>query len=89
MYRLGFNNNNCIGCPKGGAGYWNMIRLHFPSVFARMAELERRLGAKLIKLGGKHISLDDLPPDAGRRSKEPRIECDLLCHAFSESLEAA
>ncbi len=30
MYKLGFQNNNCIGCPKGGRGYWNMIRKHFP-----------------------------------------------------------
>lgn len=22
MYKLGFPNNNCIGCVKGGAGYW-------------------------------------------------------------------
>lgn len=89
MYRLGFNNNNCIGCPKGGAGYWNRIRIHFPETFERMAALEQSLGAKLIKLGGKHISLRDLAPDAGRKAKEPRIECDLLCQAFSESLEAA
>lgn len=89
MYRLGFDNNNCIGCPKGGAGYWNRIRVHFPGVFARMAHLERELGAKLIKLGGKHISLDDLDPHAGRQGKEPRIECDLLCQAFSESLAEA
>lgn len=30
MYRLGFDNNNCIGCPKGGNAYWNLIRKHFP-----------------------------------------------------------
>lgn len=22
MYQLGYNNNNCIGCCKGGEGYW-------------------------------------------------------------------
>jgi len=26
MYELGFHNNNCIGCVKGGKGYWNKIR---------------------------------------------------------------
>jgi len=30
MYRLGYHNNNCIGCVKGGAGYWNKIRIDFP-----------------------------------------------------------
>ena len=28
MYRLGYHNNNCIGCLKAaGAGYWNKIRV--------------------------------------------------------------
>lgn len=44
MYRLGYRNNNCIGCPKGGLGYWNKIRRDFPDVFDRMARLERDLG---------------------------------------------
>ena len=30
MYDLGYNNNNCIGCVKGGMGYWNKIRVDFP-----------------------------------------------------------
>ena len=25
MYRLGFHNNNCIGCVKGKMGYWTKI----------------------------------------------------------------
>jgi hypothetical protein len=87
MYRLGFNNNNCIGCPKGGAGYWNLIRVHFPETFDRMAKLSRELGARLIKIGGKHIFLDELDPMAGHKLREPRIECDLLCQAFSVELE--
>lgn len=28
MYVLGFENNNCIGCVKGGKWYWNKIRKH-------------------------------------------------------------
>jgi hypothetical protein len=27
MYKLGYRNNNCIGCVKGGMGYWNKIRI--------------------------------------------------------------
>ena len=78
MYRLGFNNNNCIGCVKGGKGYWNRIRLHFPDVFERMAKLERSLGATVIWGKDTQIYLDELPLDAGRH-KEPEIVCDLLC----------
>ena len=29
MYDLGYQNNNCIGCVKGGMGYWNKIRIDF------------------------------------------------------------
>jgi 3'-phosphoadenosine 5'-phosphosulfate sulfotransferase (PAPS reductase)/FAD synthetase len=42
MYKLGYNNNNCIGCVKGGAGYWNKIRVDFPEIFKQMAEAERK-----------------------------------------------
>ena len=35
MYDLGYPNNNCIGCCKGGMGYWNRIRKDFPEVFQK------------------------------------------------------
>ncbi len=31
MYRLGYENANCIGCVKGGEGYFRAIREDFPS----------------------------------------------------------
>lgn len=89
MYRLGFQNNNCIGCPKGGAGYWNMIRDHFPANFARMAELSRRLGARLVKQDGARIFLDELRPETGRRTVEPDITCSPLCSATHAELTDA
>jgi hypothetical protein len=45
MYRLGFNNANCIGCPKGGMGYWNRVKRLFPERFEEMAALQRELAA--------------------------------------------
>ena len=36
MYELGFHNNNCIGCVKGGKGYWNHVRKNFPDIFDKM-----------------------------------------------------
>lgn len=86
MYRLGFDNNNCIGCPKGGAGYWNMIRQHFPSEFARMCELSRRLGARLIRQDGQRIFLDELRPDTGRQKDEVAIDCSPFCGHVVEEL---
>lgn len=79
MYKLGYNNNNCIGCVKGGAGYWNKIRKDFPDVFARMAALEKQIGARLTKHKGKRVFLEDLPPNAGSKQKEPDMECGLWC----------
>ena len=76
MYRLGFNNNNCIGCVKGGMGYWNKIRKHFPEQFKRMADIEREVGASCIK----GTFLDTLDPDAGN-DKEPEMTCDFICES--------
>lgn len=75
MYDLGYSNNNCIGCVKGGMGYWNKIRVDFPEVFERMAKLEREIGASCIK--GNY--LDELDPERGRMEKEIMPECGIAC----------
>ncbi|WP_146776566.1 hypothetical protein [Xanthomonas oryzae] len=84
MYQLGYRNNNCIGCPKGNAGYWNKIRRDFPEVFDRMAKLGRELGARICQatINGvrERVFLDQLPENAGRYSDEPPIVCGLLCN---------
>lgn len=84
MYRLGYKNNNCIGCVKGQAGYWNKIRRDFPESFKRMAEMERKIGAAINKSYAgdgkrKRVFLDELPEDAGRGIKEKDIECGVIC----------
>lgn len=87
MYRLGYKNNNCIGCVKGQSGYWNKIRRDFPDAFERMARMERTLNAAICKTepvgDGKRqrirVFLDELPPTAGRYDAEPDIECGVLC----------
>lgn len=79
MYRMGYNNNNCVGCPKGGKGYWNKIRRDFPEVFDRAAKLERRLGNSIFNEDGQPLYLDELGPNRGRHD-EPSIECSLMCH---------
>lgn len=91
MYRLGYHNNNCVGCPKGGFGYWNKIRRDFPEVFERMAELQRRLGPGSgfwrERDSGERITLDDLAPDRGRHDEEISAECSLLCYAAEQELQ--
>ena len=80
MYKLGYHNNNCIGCVKGGLGYWNKIRNDFPEHFERMATLEKTIGAKILKSKGERIWLSDLPVGAGDYPKEQEIECGIFCY---------
>jgi len=83
MYRLGYQNNNCIGCVKGQSGYWNKIRRDFPEAFERMAKLEREIGAAINKRyeDGERIRvfLDELDPEAGLAVPLPDIECGAFC----------
>lgn len=84
MYRLGYRNANCVGCPHGGAGYWNMIRRDFPETFHRMAILERDIGHAVCRPGGTPVWLDELDPTRGDIRHEPSIECSLLCAAVDQ-----
>lgn len=72
MYDLGYPNNNCIGCVKGGMGYWNKIRVDFPEVFERRAHQEREIGHSCIK----GVFLDELEPNRGRMVS---VECQGVC----------
>lgn len=80
MYELGYSHNNCIGCVKGGRGYWNKIRVDFPKHFERMAKIERKLNRYILKdTNGDPLYLDKLDPDAGRFAKDQPISCGLGC----------
>lgn len=82
MYKLGYANNNCVACWKGGMGYWNKIRVDFPERFAEAARICRVVGRSPIKdKKGNPIFLDELDPNAGRDVPEPSIECGLVCNA--------
>jgi len=92
MYKLGYKNNNCIGCVKGQAGYWNKIRVDFPEIFERMARLERELNVACVRLirNGEMTSvfLDELDPAIGNYESEPDISCNILCEIQAQKLEA-
>lgn len=83
MYDLGYPNNNCIGCVKGGKGYWNKIREDFPAVFKRRAKQEREIGHSCIK----GCFLDELDPNTGR-NKVIVPDCSLACVvAYDDSVK--
>lgn len=49
MYKLGYHNNNCIGCLKANsAGYWNKIRKDFPEVFEKRSKQEQLCNVSLV-----------------------------------------
>ncbi len=75
MYDLGYSNNNCIGCVKGGQGYWNQIRIDFPEVFEKRMKMEQELGCSCLN----GVFLKDLDPFAGKMAKAISEECSLIC----------
>jgi len=82
MYDLGYHNNNCVGCVKGGLGYWNKIRVDFPDVFAARAKLEREVGGSILKTHdkpAKPLYLDELDPEAGRHEGPILDDCGIMC----------
>jgi hypothetical protein len=96
MYKLGYRNNNCIGCVKGEAGYWNKIRIDFPDVFDRMSRMEDYLGRTVCKVekteNGKRtlerIRLVDLPVDQGNYDSEIDVQCGIFCYMAEQDIDS-
>lgn len=80
-YLLGFPNSNCLGCVKATSpSYWQLVRDYFPDVFECRAKQSRELGARLVRVKGKRIFLDELEPGVmGRELKKFDFECSGLC----------
>lgn len=86
MYRLGFRNNNCIGCVKArdNLDYWKRVRKHFPSVFEHRARMERELGTTINRATRNGVRqpvyLDEIGP-GDPIGRDPDISCGLFCMA--------
>jgi len=91
MYRLGYKNNNCVGCVKGGMGYWNKIRVDFPLVFDEMAKVEREINRTCLleTINGKRVNLflDTLDPTRGRNETLDLGDCGVLCEVEFSDIE--
>lgn len=89
MYRLGFNNANCIGCCKGGEGYWNKVREVFPDRFAEIVQIQESIGpgAYLFRnrQTGERFALKDLKLGAGRHDEE-LPSCSFFCVMAEEDI---
>ena len=81
-YAEGWPNANCKGCIKATSPtYWNFVRVVAPDVFNDRATQSRRIGARLVRVKGERIFLDELDPKAmGRPMKNLDFECGIFCH---------
>jgi len=81
IYKKGFPNANCIGCVKASSPtYWNLVREKFPEEFEARASQSRRIGARLVRVKGERIFLDELDPEAkGMPLKKFEIDCGIFC----------
>lgn len=90
-YAMGFPNANCLqtGCVKATSpDYWSLYRQQFPENFARTAAYAREIGARLTRIKGERIFIDEIPADWP--TTNPIVPaCDFLCHLAAHELEAA
>ena len=90
VYKLGYPNANCIGCVKASSPtYWNHVRKVHPKVFAERAAQSREIGARLVRVKGERIFLDELDPNAkGNSMKTMKVECGIFCEEdFSSNID--
>jgi hypothetical protein len=87
MYELGFNNANCIGCCKGGMGYWNHVRKVFPERFEQVSQIEQEIGPGAFlfydRTTKQRFGLKDLPIGAGTHN-EILPDCTFQCAMAEE-----
>jgi hypothetical protein len=98
MYLLGYDNANCIGCVKGGLGYFRAIREDFPAQFERLAQAEDKVaaihgeGALILRhrsgpLKGQRFPLRELPVGPAVRN-EGLPSCGLFCETAEQEYAA-
>lgn len=79
--KFGMPNANCDGCVKANSPtYWNHVRKVKPEVFDERAKQSREIGARLVRVKGVRIFLDELDPKAkGGKLKDLNFECGIFC----------
>lgn len=94
MYRLGYDNANCIGCVKGGEGYWRAIREDFPVQFEANCLVQDEIGEGAWFLRyrsgpkiGQRFPLRDLPEGPARRN-EGMPSCSFFCEMAEQEYSA-
>lgn len=82
MYRMGYDNANCIGCVKGGEGYFRAIRQDFPEQYEALCAIQDDLGEGSYLFRNRttnvRFSLRDLGDGPVRRN-EKLPACSFFC----------
>ena len=93
MYGLGYDNANCIGCPKGGQAYWQNIRADFPERFVQIQAIQEAIGpgANFLRFrsgprSGERMPLSDLPAGRGDMKHEPSFSCSFFCQLAEDEI---
>jgi len=96
MYRMGYQNANCVGCPKGGQNYWQKIRHDFPARFVQIQTIQEEIGpgANFLRFRSgprknERMSLRDLPPGLGNLADEPNFSCGFVCELTLDEVKGA
>ena len=94
MYRLGYDNANCVGCPKGGQAYWQNIRADFPERFVQIQAIQEAIGpgANFLRFrsgarNGERMSLAELPAGRGDMKREPSFSCSFFCQLAEQEID--
>lgn len=91
MYRMGYENANCIGCVKGGEGYFRAIREDFPEQFKELADLQESIGPNAYlfrnRITGERYSLREIPDGPARRN-EKLPSCSFFCEIAEQEYSA-
>lgn len=85
MYLMGYDNANCIGCVRGGEGYFRAIREDFPEYFEELCRVQDELGPGSWFLRfrsgprkGERFPLRELPEGKPHRN-EALPSCSFFC----------
>ncbi len=89
-YEMGFPNANCLqtGCVKATSpSYWALYRQRFPDNFDRTAAYAREIGARLTRIRGQRVFIDEIPADWP--TTNPIVPaCDFLCQIAAGEMAA-
>lgn len=94
MYKLGYKNNNCMGCVKAQSpAYWKKIQIDFPEMFDAMVAQEKRLGVRICKttvagVPDVRIPLTELPDRIKPMDDSIDAQCGIFCHMAEQDYAA-